>query len=694
MAPPSGADAKPKGRGGSGAQLRDVRWAMIFKLGWQLMNFFKVLVIGYALMTLVMNVVTMGTSQIIGEITNTLQALDKSPPANKSNAPGTQNTTPAATPAPTPDSQNAGPNAQTRQQQPAKERSPLAMVLLWSGAALVAMVIRLPMKAISTRLDAALSNKMRSELFGRMLRQSPEFYHKHETGELNQVANQMTVEASITLRQVSLDSIIAMITLAINVGALIYNFQMDNPPVVWGMVVPPWLIPLVVTLFAFISPWLTTKMANALRDVSRTMQEKMVALSSLVTGAMQSPEEIQAMKAEAMFTTKHDKQLGELAKAKVKNAVTVEYMGLFSGLPAWIVEVAMLTFAVYFAYASRDPAAAGKVVAIFLLTPQLMTPIQGLSAYILMAGNAWPAIETVNGMLESKGRRDEKSGTLKVDTVEPTIVAKNVTFAYTPAGRKIFDDISFELPPGKITGFVAKMGQGKTTFFKLALRFYDPQQGQILLGGRPVTEYASDNLYNHIAMMSQFPAFFYDTLRANMQMAKQNATDEEIRAICERTGVWKILEAGAAGKGNPLDEEFAAGRRLSGGQRKLLALTRCLLRNPSILFLDEPTVGMDNKEKFSMLEIIKRALKDQTVMVVDHDLRWLVPFCNYFVVLDNGKISEQGTSEELLARRGLFYELYHAEEGKSETAGQAGPGPSGDGPPMMAQGAGRRPPGA
>jgi ABC-type multidrug transport system fused ATPase/permease subunit len=320
-----------------------------------------------------------------------------------------------------------------------------------------------------------------------------------------------------------------------------------------------------------------------------------------------------------------------------------------------------------------------------MLTPQLMAPIQALSVYIIMAGGAWPRIETVNEMMESRARREEKSGTVKAKSVEPTIAARNVTFAYTPTGRKIFDDISFEIPPGKITGFVARMGQGKTTFFKLALRFYDPQHGQVLLGGRPVGEYASDNLYTHIAMMSQFPAFFYDTLRANMQMAKADATDEEIRAICEKTGVWKILQAGV--QGNPLDEEFAAARRLSGGQKKLLALTRCLLRNPSILFLDEPTVGMDNKEKFSMLEIIKKALKDQTVMVVDHDLRWLLPFCHHFVVLDDGKVSEQGTADELLARRGLFYELYHAEEAKP-AGGEESPGPGSGGPPPQMAGSG------
>jgi len=309
------------------------------------------------------------------------------------------------------------------------------------------------------------------------------------------------------------------------------------------------------------------------------------------------------------------------------------------------------------------------VVAIFLLAPQLMGPIQALSVYLIMAGSAWPRIETVNEMMESRARREEKSGTVKVPSVEPTLAAKNLTFSYSPNSRKIFDDISFEIPPGKITGFVARMGQGKTTFFKLALRFYDPQQGEVVLGGRPVGDYASDNLYNHIAMMSQFPAFFYDTLRSNMQMARADATDEEIRAICEKTGVWKILQAGV--QGNPLDEEFAAARRLSGGQKKLLALTRCLLRNPSILFLDEPTVGMDNVEKFSMLEIIKNALRGHTVMVVDHDLRWLMPFCDYFVVLDNGKIAEQGTGQELLQRGGLFAELYHAEDAKPGGADDA-----------------------
>src|SRR5256714_11518260 len=669
IGPPAGADSKRRGRGGEGARLSDVRWGMIFKLGWKLLSYFKFLAIGYCLMMLVQNCVNLGTSQLLGEVTKALNSSVRAPApaAETAAAPNTTAVSPA--------------NANAPVAPPANPRSRLfLMSILWAAFALAALAIGLPMRAISTKLDMALSNKLRSQLFARMLRQSPEFYHVHESGELNAVVNQFTVEASMTLRQVSVDMVVQVVTLGITVGLLIYNFQMDGPPpTIFGVAIPPAAIPLAIVLFAFISPWVTGRLSNKVRDVSRDLQEKMVALNSLVTGAMQSPEEIQAMEAEPMFVAKHDKQLRSLLASRVKNTVTMESMGLISSLPGWFVQVVMLAFGIFAAYKSGNPAAAGNVVAIFLLTPQLMGPIQALSVYIIMAGRARPRIENVHKIIESRALREEKSGTLKVASVEPTLAAKNLTFSYKPGTRQIFDDISFEIPPGKITGFVARMGQGKTTFFKLALRFYDPQKGAVILGGRPVGDYSSDNLYNHIAMMSQFPAFFYDTLRANMQMAKADATDEEIRAICEKTGVWKILQAGV--QGNPLDQEFAAARRVFRGQKEAARAPRFLVRHPPGLLLHQPPSGDEYAGKHVLREVLKNALKGHTVMVVDHDLRWLMPFCDYFVVLDDGKIAEQGTSEELLARRGLFHELYHAEDSKPEAAEDAHAGPP---PPQMA----------
>jgi ABC-type multidrug transport system fused ATPase/permease subunit len=626
-------------------KLGDVRWGMIFRMGWKMVAFCKQLALVYCLMMLFQNGLHLGVSQLMGKITQELAR-----PA--------ENATPADSV-----SAAAGPNAVSTSPAvpPATDHTRLIwMCILWAVCALVALGIGIPFRAISTKLDLTISNRLRSRLFARLLRQSPEFYHTHDPGALNAVANQFTIEAAMTMRQIAVDMLLQIAVLGGTVALLIYNFQMKGPPpTLFGHVIPPALIPIAIVLFAFLSPYLTGKMANRVRNVSSDMQGKMLALNSLVTGAMQSPEEIQTMEAEPIFSEKHDAQLEALLRSRLKSTLTIESVNLVNGLPSWFIQAILLAFGVFLAIRSGNPESAGNVVAIVLLAPALMSPIGSLSAYIVMAGGAWPQIETVNKMLELRTSREERSGSVKVESVPPTLEAKNITFSYKPDSRRIFDDVSFELPAGKITGFVAKMGQGKTTFFKLALRFYDPQEGQVILGGRPVGDYAADNLYDHIAMMSQFPAFFHDTLRANMKMAKPDATDAEIRAICEETGVWSVLQAGV--KSNPLDAEFAAGRRLSGGQRKLLALTRCLLRNPAILFLDEPTVGMDNQEKFGILGMIRQAAKNHTVMVVDHDLRWLLPFCDYFIVLSEGKIAERGTGDELLARRGLFYDLYHAD---------------------------------
>jgi ATP-binding cassette, subfamily B, bacterial len=626
-------------------KLSDVGWGVIFRMGWKMVAFCKHLALIYCLMTLLQNGMNLSVSQLMGKITQELtRSAEVAAPADSTSV--APSASAVAAPPVTP---------------PAPDHSRLIWTcILWAIFALGSLGLGIPFRAISTKLDLTISNRLRSRLFERLLRQGPEFYHTHDSGELNAVANQFTIEAAMTLRQIAVDMLLQMAVLGGTVALLIYNFQMKGPPpTLFGYVIPPALIPLAIVLFAFISPYLTGRMANRVRNVSSDMQEKMLALNSLVTGAMQSPEEIQTMEAEPIFAAKHDAQLEALLRSRLKSTFTIESVNLVNGLPSWFIQVVMLAFGVFVAIRSGNAESAGNVVAIVLLTPLLMSPIGSLSAYIVMAGSAWPRIETVNKMLESRASRHESSGTVQVESVPPTLVAENITFSYKPDSRRIFDGVSFELPPGKITGFVAKMGQGKTTFFKLALRFYDPQQGQVILGGRPVGDYAADNLYDHIAMMSQFPAFFHDTLRANMRMAKPDATDEEIRAICEETGVWKVLQTGVTG--NPLDAEFAAGRRLSGGQRKLLALTRCLLRNPAVLFLDEPTVGMDNQEKFGILGMIREAAKNHTVMVVDHDLRWLLPFCDYFLVLNEGKIAERGTGDELLARKGLFYDLYHAD---------------------------------
>ena len=232
---------------------------------------------------------------------------------------------------------------------------------------------------------------------------------------------------------------------------------------------------------------------------------------------------------------------------------------------------------------------------------------------------------------------------------------RDLSFAYGPDLPKVFDGLDLTAPEGKITAVVAKMGQGKTTLFRLALRFQRPDSGRIEIGGHSPDDFTLSSLRRHAVMMSQFPAWFHDTLRENLRIARSDADDAELRAACERTGMWPILEQKIGG--DPLDQPFAAGRMLSGGQKKLLALSRCLLRDPQFLFLDEPTAGMDNHEKFRLVKPIRRACKGKTVLVVDHDIPWLMQLCDHIIVIDGGKVVQQGGASDLLREKGLFREL-------------------------------------
>ena len=302
----------------------------------------------------------------------------------------------------------------------------------------------------------------------------------------------------------------------------------------FGAQLPSGVIPPIIVTLALFSPYLISKIGARIRATSMAVQTSMLALYSLITGATQSPEEIQAMEAEGIFSDKHNASLDKSLNATLQQTLTIETVNLVNRLPTLLVEIALLGFAVWLVLKPGGNARPGDVVAVLLLAPMLMSPIQALSAYLVMATKAWPDIEKVFDILESRGQTEGQPGAVDTQLVAPTIEARNVRFSYQLGSRQIFTSLSFTIPPEKTTGLVAKMGQGKTTFFKLALRFYDPQQGQILVGGRPTTDYSPDTLRQRIAMMSQFPAFFFDTVRENLRDGQTG---------CDRPGTSRHLRA-------------------------------------------------------------------------------------------------------------------------------------------------------
>jgi ATP-binding cassette, subfamily B, bacterial len=537
-----------------------------------------------------------------------------------------------------------------------KQRSARASLLttyvLWLLLSIAFVVANGLLRYLTSLLDGKMANAMRIDVFDAILRQPPEFFFEYDADRLTMVVNQFCTQAQLGIRQLLLDPMLQVSGVVI-AGWTLYSQLVNLQGTAGGTA---WISFLVICAFALISPVLINSLGRFLQRESSAVQKSVLQLATLVGGTIAASEEIQAVRAEKIFGKKHADLLRESLRARMNQNIIMEKLNVLNSAPGTLVLAALLGTAVYLVLSERggNP---GSVVALALITPQFMSSIQLFSGLAVTARMTWPGLALVASILARQPPASRLVDSTDRMPVDGSLEAIDVVFSYHGAKiRNILDGVSFKIPPGKRIGLVARPGQGKTTFFRLALRFYEPDGGEILLGGQPISKLSLATLRTNIVLMSQFPGFFHDTVRENFRIASPNASDDQILALCEKTGLWSILRNTFGER--PLDEQFDAGGRLSGGQRKLFALTRCLLRDPQILFLDEPTTGMGPLEKYPLIDVMQQACKGRTAVLVDHDIVWQSRFCEYILVLHDGKIIQAGTPQELRTQEGLFGKLY------------------------------------
>ena len=520
----------------------------------------------------------------------------------------------------------------------------------WLSLTLILVPMKILFKLAQTSMDSQMESHVRKELFGKIVRQTPEFFHRYNPAQLTTILNQSTIEAQQVVRSVIIDPALQLASLCLATLLIVQALRGVHESSSWGIVT-------IMVLFGATSVFIVQKHGQKpVYESQKLFQEQRFAISGLVDSAIKSPEEIQSMDAEALFSGRYASALARLMKLKRRIVLTMEVVNSGIGLPGDIIQGVILGMVVYRTSSHHIAVSPGTLVLLITLTPKLMDPFRTFAAIGITASSGGPAVELVSNLLNAENRIMDSDGSKQVQALEPSLKVEHVAFRYRAGLNSVFDGLTFTTSPGKITSLVARMGQGKTTFFRLALRFYEPENGQILVGGFPTSELTLKSLRQHVVMMSQFPAFFHDTVRENFRMANPGATDDQILTLCNETGLLPILEQTVGSE--PLERDFAAGARLSGGQKRLFALTRCLLRNPTILFLDEPTTNMSNDEKYELIPIMKRACVGRTVLVVDHDIPWLLQFSDYFLVLDGGQIVQEGPGDVLLRRPGLLRDLY------------------------------------
>ncbi len=286
----------------------------------------------------------------------------------------------------------------------------------------------------------------------------------------------------------------------------------------------------------------------------------------------------------------------------------------------------------------------------------LQTPVQLMFQLAVAKGRAQASANRLNDMLTADSTTPEPRRAAPLPR-KGALVAKDLTFGYAK-DEPVLKDINLTIPYGQSVAFVGPSGSGKSTLAKLFLRLYDPDEGSMSLDDIDLRAARTTELRQRFGVVPQDPYFFSTTIRENLHVVKPNATEQQIREACETANIWGFIEQLPQGLDTTIGE---GGARLSGGQRQRLAIARSLLHEPAYFVFDEATSALDTVSERMVQEAFSRILPGKTAIFIAHRLS-TVKDCDRIIVLDEGRVIQDGTFEQLRNEPGLFQRMVESDD--------------------------------
>lgn len=359
----------------------------------------------------------------------------------------------------------------------------------------------------------------------------------------------------------------------------------------------------------------------------------------------------------------------ERRNAKAFAAVSDDYrranlrvIRLYGVLDPGLILLANVTTAVVLLWGalrvSDGTLALGVLLAAVLYVNSFFGPLEEVAMFLNSYQSAAAALEKVSGVLEEEPTVPDPERPVEMSHARGELTFDRVVFGYG-TGRTVLEECSLVLPAGQTVALVGTTGAGKSTLAKLVARFYDPSSGRVLLDGVDMRSIATEDLRRAVVMVTQEAYLFSGTVAENIALGKPDATHDEIRAAARTVGADAFIEALPDGYDTDVNKR---GGRVSAGQRQLISFARAFLADPAVLILDEATASLDLPSERLVQEALQRLLADRTAIIIAHRLS-TVAIADRVLVMERGRVIEDGTPQELVARGGRFAKLHTEWEG-------------------------------
>ncbi len=477
---------------------------------------------------------------------------------------------------------------------------------------------------------------LRVSLYSNLVKLPMSFFSQKRVGELNS-----RISSDITQIQDTLTSTIAEFLrqfILIIGGVLLLANESIKLTLLMLSVVP--LVAVAAVIFG-----------RFIRKYSKSVQDKVAESQVVVEETMQGISIVKAFANEWYEIARYNGKIKEVVKIAIKGGKYRGYFASFIIFCLFGAIVAVVWFGVRLSISGEM--SVGQLISFVLYSTFVGASFGGIAELYAQIQKAIGATERVFELLDETPEKINSDRDLAtIDKIKGNVTFKNVAFSYHSRKEiKVLKDVSFTANFGQKIAIVGPSGTGKSTIASLLLRFYTIDEGEILVDGKNIYDFDLEHLRGNMSIVPQDVILFGGTIRENIAYGKPNATEEEIVTASKQANAYNFIES------FPKKFETIVGERgikLSGGQRQRIAIARALLKNPSILILDEATSSLDSKSEKLVQEALEILMEGRTSIIIAHRLS-TIRSADQILVLDNGKITEQGTHQELIALENGIY---------------------------------------